>query len=357
MAKYNTKKIYNKNILNGGSNYNSGPFVLFLFEYGNGNDEINNIASDVAISDVGAGVESIVLNGYVFVSDNSLSIDEVINIFNNVEVVDLAEGNDSINLPPIIVGIADIGNGVEHISIADTFFIIDEDSRLQPLGVLVIGDSRYELLPATRDNVEEIPGKHGEIDFGSELKPRVLELHVATDEGYSKLEKAHLERLFAKYLNPTKGVKRLIFSDDVEKTYMVKYSGKIDLSKYPTWFKFVIPFKMSEPFIIGSFEKILVGSGTITNDGTEEAPLTIEIAGPVTNPSLTIGEDTLAYTGTIEAGEILTIVTGGKGGMTAKIGQENAMDNYNGVFPLLPPGSLNVVADNNVTIRWRDMWI
>lgn len=217
----------------------------------------------------------------------------------------------------------------------DVDFYVDENNILQPLQLLVTGDSRHELLPSTRDNTEEIPGRHGEIDFETELKARPLELHVVTPEGLSSAEKKRLARLYASHLDPTKGVKSLVFADEIDKTYLVKYSGKIDPTNYPTWFKFVIPFKMSNPFIIDSFEKTLVGSGKLVNEGTFETGLIIEITGPATNPSLTIGGETLKYTGTIPSGQKLIIDTELE---TAKIGNNNAMGDYNGNFPLLLPG-------------------
>jgi phage-related protein len=177
--------------------------------------------------------------------------------------------------------------GDEKGNTTEVDFYVDEDNILQPLGILVTKDSRYELLPATRDNTEEIPGMHGEYDFGTEFKVRSLELDVASleNEIFSKKE---LQFLYAKYLDPTKGVKTLVFADDIQKLYKVKYSGKIDLTQYANWFKFTIPFKMSNPLIFGTFEKVLAGSGTLINGGTFETGLIIEIAGPATNPSITI---------------------------------------------------------------------
>lgn len=354
---YNSGLIYNVSAYDGGSIYNSGPFTIVVLENGYGLDDIENILVDAYVNDSCIGQDAIALIANIEIADQSIQANDDIYIENNVDIEDNAVGLDFISSIIADLNILDYGTGQDFASIAGAFFVIDSNNYLQPLGVLVTRDSRYELLPATRDNTEEIPGRHGEIDFGTEFKPRNLNLEVATDEGYTKLEKAQLERLFAKYLDPTKGVKSLIFSDDVDKTYMVKYSGKIDPTRYASWFNFTLPFKMSNPFIVGSFEKVLVGSGTLVNDGTKETELTIEIQGPATNPSLTIGNDTLSYNGTINAGETLTIVTGGQGGMTAKIGSTNALDEYNGIFPTLPPGSLNVTADNNVAIKWHDKWL
>ena len=148
-------------------------------------------------------------------------------------------------------------------NITDIDFYIDENEILQPLCLSVTKDSRYEMLPATRDNIEEISGMHGEYDFGTEFKARILELSVATEDRLTPFEKSQLQRKFAKYLNPTKGVKKLVFADDINKLYYVKYSGRIQPEFYANWFKFTIPFKMKDPFIYGTFEKSLIGNGTI----------------------------------------------------------------------------------------------
>lgn len=353
MTKYNSRRTYNKKLPDGGANYNSGPFTIIILDNGYGVDEIDDILANVDVVDNGIGNESIALFASVEIADKSISTSDSIGITNNVSVTDFATGQDLISVLANL-NIDDYGKGIDYASVAGAFFVIDSNNVLQPLGVIVTGDSRYELLPATRDNTEEIPGRHGEIDFGTELKPRSLELSVVTKEGYSPLEKARLQRLIAKYLDPTKGAKTLIFSDDIEKSYIVKYSGKIDITNKPTWFKFTIPFKMSNPFIMGSFEKTLVGSGTLVNEGTHETGLIIEITGPVTNPSLTIDGETLAYNASISTGTKLIIDTEKQ---TAKIGNVNALGDYNGVFPMLQPGETKVTSSSNITIKWHDKWI
>lgn len=233
-------------------------------------------------------------------------------------------------------------------------FFVDENNTLQPLEVLVTRDNRYDFLPQTRDNSEEVPGMHGEIDFGTELKGRFLELDIVSIETEC-FTKKELQYLYAKYFDPTKGYKSLVFADDIEKVYYVKYSGRIDVTNYANWFKFTIPFKMKDPFIYGTFEKSLVGNGKIKNEGTFETGLIIEISGAITNPSVTIGTDILTYTGTITSGNTLVIDTLKK---TVKIGNNNAVNNFNSVFPLLPADTeLNVVAGSNVKIKWRNKWL
>ncbi len=355
MANYNSKKIYNKKLLDDGANYNSGPFAIIILDRGSGMDDVKDIFANAYIDDIAIGDDNIVAFAALEVTDKSNISTDSISIVNYVDVSDSAKGSDF--LPSIFadVNISDSGIGFDELDgVIEAFFVIDSHSTLHPLGVLVTGDSRYELLPATRDYTEEIPGRHGEFDFGTEFKARTLELKVATNEGYEPLEKAHLQRLFAKYLDPTKGYKTLIFSDDISKTYLVKCAGKIDITNHPTWFEFAIPFKMSEPFIIGSFEKTLNGSGILVNEGTVETGIIVEIAGPITDPSVTVGTDVLKYTGTIADGEILVIDTDKQ---IARIGNTNVAGNYNGVFPSIPPGDTNITASSNVTVKWRDKWL
>jgi predicted phage tail component-like protein len=233
------------------------------------------------------------------------------------------------------------------------YFFVTTDMILQPLGLLVTKINR-SLMPPTRENTEEIPGRHGEIDFGSEFGSDMIELEVATDDGLTAEEIESTKRTLAQKLNPAVGERDLVLEYEKDKSYKVKYAGRIPLDRYPTWMKFVIPFKILNPFANAVNEKSLTGSGAIINEGTFETGLIIEIAGDATNPSVVIGGVTLAYTGTISAGQKLIIDTDSQ---TAKIGIANAMAGYNGEFPLLQPGSVNVTAGNNVTIRWRDKWL
>lgn len=356
MAKYNSGRIYNRRITDNGATYNSAPFIIVVLESGYVLDDIYNIVSGIYQTDEAEALDSITLATNINLTDQSTSTIDSITLSTNINIPDMGLSSDSLPSIKALVPIQDTGFSIDKINIVGAYFVIDSNNVLQPLGVLVLKDSRIELIPSTRDITDEIPGMHGEFDFGTEFNSRAFDLHVATDEGYTPLEKAHLQRLFAKYLDPTKGAKTLIFSDDIEKTYVVKYSGKIDITQYPSWFEFTLPFKISNPFITGSFEKVLIGSGTLINSGTFETSLLIEITGPVTNPSLTVGGHLLSYAGIIPSGQTLVINSNGGTG-TVKLAGVNAMAGYNGVFPSLPPGSTNVTAGSNVTIRWKDKWL
>jgi predicted phage tail component-like protein len=277
-----------------------------------------------------------------------------------VEVSNAGKGEELIHIlanKPIF----DSGVGTDAITPykfpAESYFVITCEGRLNPLGVIVLRDSRHELMPQTRDNTEEIPGRHGEYDFGSELKSRLMELHVATDDGLSQLQKEQLKRTMAKYLNPVAGTKKMVFLDDMDVEYEVKYSGKIDLTNYAHWMDFTLPFKMCNPFIQSYEEHSLTGEGVIVNEGTFETPIFIEIPGPATSPTVSVGTSVISYTSTIAAGQTLIIDTATQ---TAKIGSVNAIAQVSGDIDIMlePGANVSVVPSiSSTVVRWRDKYL
>jgi phage-related protein len=233
-------------------------------------------------------------------------------------------------------------------------FEVDANGILQPLGVQVLRDSRFELLPGTRDYFEEVPGRDGEIDFGAELVAAPLELHCLIE--IAPADWPAKRREIAGYLNPLLGAQALTFADEPGVVYFVRYAGRIPFTKYPYAREFTIPFRMCDPLIKSATQNELVGSGTAVNAGTKETPFTLTIQGPVTNPSVTVAGYIMTYTGTIEAGSVLVIDTGS---LTAVLDGANALPNYNGVFPKLQSGNNAVAAAaaGTTTLNWYDRWI
>ena len=183
-------------------------------------------------------------------------------------------------------------------------FYVNENRILEPLNLVVLRDSRVDLFPRIKERVEEIPGRHGEISFGSKLEPRIIELHVVVSEEFSFIEREKKKREIAGYLNPTMGTKVLVFADEPDKQYFVKYSGIVDIDRqYTSWFEFTIPFKCSDPYIYSKLnvkEKLITSSLTTINlsdnDSMDTLPVII-----VENEGVTaIGGFTISYLQEIE---------------------------------------------------------
>lgn len=355
MANYNSGFTYNSRV-----NYNSSTlYIVEISDAGVGTDAMLPKSAIINMSDSGHGEDAIdLLQKTVRMADSGIGQDTM-TITNTLStIVETGHGTDALLLVANVL-VADSGSGTDSIGEpkkypASKYFLVTTDQILQPLGVRVLGDSREDLMPEAEDISEEIPGRHKELSFGSKLKARPLELHVATPDGLSPLEKKQFQRKCAMYLNPMAGTKKLIYQDDEGIEYEVKYVGKIPLTGHPSWFDFVIPLKLADPFAYDNDPSILIGSGTLINSGTFETGVIVEIQGPDANPSITIGDEVLAYTGTINSDQTLVIDTEK---MTAKIGNQNAMGGYNGDFPMIQPGSVNVTAGSNVTIRLINKWL
>jgi len=185
------------------------------------------------------------------------------------------------------------------------YFVVTTENILEPLGLLVLGDSRFSLMPQTREMTARIVGMDGEYDFGCEFEMRVLELHCATQDGLSVQQKFQLQRTLARWLNPKNGFKYLVFMDNPDYLYEVKYSGITDVTEHPTWFEVTLPFK-AKPFIVSAVE-YTKPQGTFTYNGTVEAPVSVVITGPATNPTLTWNGETISLTVDIPDGGTYTI--------------------------------------------------
>ncbi len=228
---------------------------------------------------------------------------------------------------------------------------VDENGILQPLGVKVLRDSREELLPATRDYVEVIPGMDGEYDFGCDLESRILELHCALN--CSRSERKVKRREIAKYLNPLLGKQTITFADDPNIVWIGRYAGSIDITTYLDGMEFTIPFKC-EPYLTSSTQKSLKGSGVALNEGSVETPFYLYIPGAITNPEVTVNGETMIYTGVVLEGNTLYVDTARQ---VVTINDINGIANYNCVFPKLQVGENNIIAPDSATITWIERWI
>ncbi|OZV12334.1 hypothetical protein CIW83_09565 [Tissierella sp. P1] len=141
MTSYNSGKVYNKKLPDGGANYNSGPFAIIILDSGYGLDSIKDIFANIPISDNAIADESIALIASVEVLDKSISSDDNISIILDVNISDSAVANDSLSLTANL-NISDAGFITDSdVSVAGAFFVIDSNNILHPLGVLVTGDS------------------------------------------------------------------------------------------------------------------------------------------------------------------------------------------------------------------------
>ena len=59
MSNYNTGRLYNHKLPDGGAVYNSGPYVIMVCDGGAGQDAIASLFANVSVSDAGEGIEAV----------------------------------------------------------------------------------------------------------------------------------------------------------------------------------------------------------------------------------------------------------------------------------------------------------
>jgi predicted phage tail component-like protein len=255
--------------------------------------------------------------------------------------------------PYVVSAVADIyGTGVA------ANYVITTDGILYPFGMYIMSDYRLDIMPSTKDYVETIPGRHGELDFGTDYAARAINLHGIIESNNAERTNA-LKRQMAQSLNPSMGNKTLIFADDYQKVHYVKYSGQIDLVQYPSGFEVTIPFKMNDPYIYATFTQTHIGDGVIVNNGNIACPMLITICGPANSTiSIKINNQFIVFSHSILDGDILNVDTHN---LTAYIGDNNVVGYVDGIDSKLIPGD-NVVTIQGVdpaavTITYRERWV
>ena len=231
-------------------------------------------------------------------------------------------------------------------------FHVDENGILQPLGVTVLRG--VEFITNTVDYSESAPGRDGEYDFGCDLGPKLINIPVAIDTTPSTW--ADKEAEIMGYLNPKLGEQPLTFANRPGKVYMARYAGTLGFKDDGRYHReFTLPFKVSKSYGIASTQSTLTGAGTAVNSGNDVCPIVVEIVGPVTNPSVTIGGKVMTYTGQVTASDTLIIDTEK---LTATFNGANALANFNGIFPKLAVGNNAVTAASagTTTVKWYNRW-
>lgn len=232
--------------------------------------------------------------------------------------------------------------------------MIRKDGIVDPFGLNWLRTSRFPLIAGTRDGLDDVGGMDGAVDFGSMLGTDDIVLELVSEDGLSPVEIVGLRNTVVGYLNQLRDYGTLSWEADPDKVLLIRLNGKPsrDVTILRA-FQIGIPL-LCQPLWYGDAERILTTSGTAINAGTFETPMTVEIRGPCTNPTVTVNGKIMAYAGTLTASDILIIDTGA---LTCTFNEINAFA-FNGVFPTLLPGE-NIVnmGQVNTTVKWRDCWL
>jgi predicted phage tail component-like protein len=134
-------------------------------------------------------------------------------------------------------------------------------------GVRVLAGGQHDALPETRDRTITIPGRHGAYDYGADLGPRQFELKCGLIDA---IDPADLQVKIRKLVNELTDAYgrpktvRLTFSEEPDKYYAVRYTGRVGVDRIHRLGFFSIPFTAFDPMArsVVTSDQIIMGSDT-----------------------------------------------------------------------------------------------
>lgn len=256
---------------------------------------------------------------------------------------------------------------------------------------IYMNKKQIDLLPKSRDIEQVIYGRAGQYDYGTELDQRWITLTL-TMMGTDRTDLLSKMRSFAALLDPRKGYQQLIFDDDPTRYYSAKYSSQTEpqVDLIMNIAQFQLTLKCDDPFIYSTTAREdwwaapLNGQTVLTNNGSVECPLVIQIQAPsnaqppgsaglgttgggtssgassTSGVTITINGVSVTYAGEISGSDIVEIDTGN---YTVTLNGQNALQYWSGDFPILQPGDNTVIETDragvgaNITFTFRERWI
>lgn len=235
---------------------------------------------------------------------------------------------------------------------------VGSDGIVQPFGITLSRESRQQLLATTRDINEEKAYADGDIDFGTELTNGEWVLKGIIEVSTVAARYTARTTLAGQLLDCIES-QELYFDDNPSMYTMARLTGKPEIVEHPLWIEISITFSI-DPFWYSLNENSLTGTGVIVNAGTFETPILVEVNGPVTNPSISVGNYVIAYSSSVASGQILIIDTGNQTAYISATTPINAMANISGSidYMLEPQVSVTVTPSiSTATVKWNDAWI
>lgn len=238
---------------------------------------------------------------------------------------------------------------------------------------IYLAKSPFLLLPELTNYFETIPGREGVLDYGSNYQQREIKLSCMV-LAVSEQDLKKKSRAIAAWLDPAKGLKRLIFDAEPDKFYLTRVTRGVQVEQIAKQGRFEVTFTAPDPYAYALDDQIFtytqIGSYTFERDGTAISYPKIEIKGMNTKGSgiirITLNGRGVGYTGDLSSSELLVIdsdlLTAYKevnGQRTSAINDIDSVD-----FPVTKPGQNEVVITvqgvatvTEVKIYSRTRWI
>lgn len=231
---------------------------------------------------------------------------------------------------------------------------ITNENQLSPLELYLTKESSFSLSPTVYDAYTDAQEIDGNIDMGSRYGNFEETFVCISKEGLTIAQKYILKLDIAEKLNDFRNGGWLYYQSHENKRKRAYLSSMVEYENEPGWLKVTIPFTI-EPYWESTIEKTANTSGTITNEGNKETPFIVEVVGVSENPEIVVNGETMKWTGILSSLDNLVINTDKMTVIRSDI--INALKDYEGDFPTLPPGDSSIILPENTVLKWRDRWL
>ena len=235
---------------------------------------------------------------------------------------------------------------------------------IMPFGLMM--DWNQSIIPrapeAESDEIQ-IDGVSGEELRNTRYRNRPFKIVAWSDDDLTQAQKDDLVRQITEILDATREETKTLTFARTGVSFDVKYDGELGVEEGPNFLRATIPLSASA-YGYNRFEKQLNGSGLIQNAGIARVGVINRIAGECVNPSFSMGDVDLLWTGTVPANSYLYIDHGKEVCyLEDSFGNKtNARQYLNGEFVKIPVGGTIIITANDCTEQhlvttWYDKFL
>ncbi|ABO51107.1 phage putative tail component [Desulforamulus reducens MI-1] len=228
-------------------------------------------------------------------------------------------------------------------------------------GVIMRSKNR-PILSGVNDSYLQIPGRHGTYLFGGELADRTIDLECAILAGSLPDLRSKFREISSWLYSPKR--ENLVFDDELDKYYLAKLDGQIDVEQARATGKFDLKFRCEPLAYGGDIENLFINDQvTVFNQGTYEAlPLfQSTFIQPATEWRVNKATEYIRVVRGFAPGDVLEVNCATGAILLNSVRILESLDWQNSIFFAFPPGehTLNIAPAGvcNTKIIYKPRWL
>ena len=327
-------------------------------------DAISALVASLLITDRFKALDSISRLATLLQATESVTLNEITSIRALIRKTESFGLSDLADLLAAVIAIRDTAYATDSdpkTAIAD--FIIGDPTQvgegdldaafdwIMPFGLMMDwSQSVIPRAPEAESDEIQIAGVDGETLEHTRYRNRQFKVVAWSEDDLSQSEKDALVRQITEILDATKNETKTLTFARTGVSFDVKYDGELGVEEGPSFLRAIIPLTASA-YGYNRFEKQLDGSGLIQNSGIARVGVINRIAGECENPSFSMGDVDLLWTGTVPANSYLYIDHGKEVCyLEDSFGNKtNARQYLSGEFVKIPGGGTIIITANDCT--------